>query len=215
MSVQYTGDIMSTVEDIIDTLGCSVHWGDIMSTPGEYHEYTGGYQDTCRGRSLWKQLNLYGNPSVLNSPGTLTISHTDTHTHSSWYPYCTHDIPPPPPPPVYWTSPVYCTDIMQGVINCSEEMPADNTTSLVFEVLKMKEQSDGCSGETLLALCARRTRGLRKKTTDCHWIGAQDNIVKLSYLCDDWKLFCEFASTPASSFWDDKKSVLTSPSFDR
>ena len=24
--------------------GCSVHWGDTMSTSGEYHEYTGGAQ---------------------------------------------------------------------------------------------------------------------------------------------------------------------------
>ena len=39
-----------------------------MSTPGEYH-------DKCGGTSLGKQLNLYGNPSVLNIPG------------------CTHDIP--------------------------------------------------------------------------------------------------------------------------
>ena len=43
--------------------------GDIMSTPGRYH-------DKCGGRPLGKQLNLYGNPSVLNIPR------------------CTHDIPP-------------------------------------------------------------------------------------------------------------------------
>ena len=33
------------------TGGCSVHQGDIMSTPGGYHEYTGGYQDACGGLS--------------------------------------------------------------------------------------------------------------------------------------------------------------------
>ena len=42
------------------TGGCSVHWGDIMSTPA------GGYHDKCGGRSLGKQLNLYGNLSALN-----------------------------------------------------------------------------------------------------------------------------------------------------
>ena len=79
-------------------------------------------------------------------------------------------------------------------------MPADNTTSLVFEVSKMAERSDGCSGETLLTPCARRTRVLRKNTTDCYWIGTQDNIVKLTYLCDDWKLFYKFASTRCEWF---------------
>ena len=68
MSVQYTR-------------GCSVQRG-MFSTPGgyheysggyheytggvqytgAYHEYTGGYHDKCGGRSLGKQLNLYGNP---------------------------------------------------------------------------------------------------------------------------------------------------------
>ena len=55
---------MSTVGDITNTLG------DVQYTGG-YHEYTRGYHDKCGGRSLGKQLNLYGNP-----------------------PHCTHDIPP-------------------------------------------------------------------------------------------------------------------------
>ena len=77
-------DIMSTLEDIM------VHWRDIMSTPGGNH-------DKCGGRSLGKQLNLYGNPSVLN------ISR------------CTHDIPQCTEHPLaYCTPPVYYTDIMQG-----------------------------------------------------------------------------------------------------
>ena len=38
-----------------------------MSTPGGYH-------DKCGERSLGKQLNLYGNPSVLNTPTVLMIS---------------------------------------------------------------------------------------------------------------------------------------------
>ena len=50
------------------TEGCSVHWGDIMSTAWGYH-------DKCGRGSLGKQLNLYGNPSVLNIPR------------------CTHDAP--------------------------------------------------------------------------------------------------------------------------
>ena len=36
MCVQYRG-------------GCSVPWGDIMSTVGGYHEYRGGYHDKCGG----------------------------------------------------------------------------------------------------------------------------------------------------------------------
>ena len=56
-----------------------------MSTVGEYHEYTrgGAYHDKCGGRSLGKQLNLYGNPSVLN---ILRCTHDILHTH--------HGIPP-------------------------------------------------------------------------------------------------------------------------
>ena len=41
---------------------------------GEKHEYTGGHHDKCGGRSLGKQLNLYGNPSVLSIPGVFMIS---------------------------------------------------------------------------------------------------------------------------------------------
>ena len=59
---------MSKVGNIMSTLG-------VFSTLGGYHEYTGGYHDKCRGRSLGKQLNLYGNPGVLNIPR------------------CTHDTP--------------------------------------------------------------------------------------------------------------------------
>ena len=74
MSVQYTK-------------GCAVHWG-ISSTPGDNMstvgdimntlrgvQYTGAYHDKYGGRSMGKQLNLYGNSSVLNIP------------------QCTHDIP--------------------------------------------------------------------------------------------------------------------------
>ena len=63
--------------------------GDIMSTPGGYH-------DKCGGRSLSKQLNLYGNPSVLNIPR----STHDIPLVYSWYPpsvldtpCCTHGVP--------------------------------------------------------------------------------------------------------------------------
>ena len=38
----------------------------------------GGYHDKCGGRSLGKQLNLYGNPSVLNIPWCI---HDIPHTH--------------------------------------------------------------------------------------------------------------------------------------
>ena len=47
-----------------------------MSTPGGYHGKFGG-------RSLGKQLNLYGNLSVLNIP---QCTHDIPHTH--------HGIPP-------------------------------------------------------------------------------------------------------------------------
>ena len=49
-----------------------------MSTPGGYH-------DKCGGRSLGKQLNLYGNPSVLNIPRF-------THDIPSVLMVCIHDI---------------------------------------------------------------------------------------------------------------------------
>ena len=47
--------------------------------------------------------------------------------------------------------------------------------TLVFEVFEMAERSDGCSGETFLAPCARRERMQRKMTIDFYWIGAQEN----------------------------------------
>ena len=76
---QYTGwDIMSTVGDIMSTLGKGVFstLGDIISTSGVYH-------DKCGGRSLEKQMNFYRNPSVLNIP---RCTHDIPHTH--------HGIPP-------------------------------------------------------------------------------------------------------------------------
>ena len=49
---------------------CSVHLGEIMNTSDVYH-------DKCGGRSSGKQLNLYRNPSVLNtSPSVVVISPT-------------------------------------------------------------------------------------------------------------------------------------------
>ena len=91
---------------------CSVHRVDVMSTLGRYH-------DKCGGRSLGKQLNSYGNPSVLNIPRC-----THDPLLYSWYPptvlntprcTSTHDIPQCTEhpqcteyPPVYCTLPV-CT----------------------------------------------------------------------------------------------------------
>ena len=84
-------------------------------------------------------------------------------------------------------------------------------------MFKMAERSDDCSGETLLAPCTRKKRLQRKMTDDYYWIGVQENIgmlskrlsdrnsfiqmylferparrlfIKLSYSCDDRKLFC-------------------------
>ena len=72
---------MSTLWGVFSTLE------DIMSTLG-YHEYTGRYHDKCGGKSLGKQLNLYGYSGLLNIPGVLMLS---SHTH--------HGIPSPSPPP--------------------------------------------------------------------------------------------------------------------
>ena len=49
------GLTIMSVGDIMSTLGCVQYTGDIMSTlgmfstPRDYHEYTGGYQDACGG----------------------------------------------------------------------------------------------------------------------------------------------------------------------
>ena len=117
--------------------GCAVQWGMFSTLGGNYHEYSGGYHeytggclvhwgisrvhrgyhDKC-GKSLGKQLNLYGNPSVLNIPW---CTHDILHTHHGIpqctpsvlntpavlmtsptlimvFPSCTHGIPQ-----VYWT----------------------------------------------------------------------------------------------------------------
>ena len=81
----HQGYILSTLGDIMSTL-------EVFSAPGRYHEYTGEYHDKCGGRSLGKQLNLYGNPSVPN------ISRC-----TFYIPQCTEH------------APVHCTEIMQGV----------------------------------------------------------------------------------------------------
>ena len=44
MCVQYRG-VLSTVGGVQYRGGCSVPWGDIMSTMGGYLEYRGGYHD--------------------------------------------------------------------------------------------------------------------------------------------------------------------------
>ena len=55
-------------------------------------------------------------------------------------------------------------------------MLLDNTTTVVAEVFKMAERSDGCSGETLLAPCARKKRLQRKMIKDHYWIGGEEII---------------------------------------
>ena len=42
---------MSTVGGIMSTVGSSVHWGDIVSTPGAYHDEYGGYHEYTGGCS--------------------------------------------------------------------------------------------------------------------------------------------------------------------
>ena len=66
---------------VCSTMGMFSTLGDIMSTVGGV-QYTRGCHDKCGGRSLRKQLNLYGNPSVLNIPWCTR----DIPPHSLWYP---------------------------------------------------------------------------------------------------------------------------------
>ena len=44
------------------------------------------------------------------------------------------------------------------------------------KMFKMAEQSDGYSGDTLLAPCTRKKRLQRKMTKGYYWIGVQENI---------------------------------------
>ena len=46
-----------------------------------------------------------------------------------------------------------------------------------------------CSGETVLAHCARKRRLQRKMTKEYHWIGAKDNIDMFSKLLNDRNSF--------------------------
>ena len=78
-----------------------------MSIVGGYHEFTGRSHDKCGGRSLGKQLNLYGHPSVLHTPSGVLNDIPPPSVLNDIPPGVLNDIPPPPPP-------VYCTDIMQG-----------------------------------------------------------------------------------------------------
>ena len=59
-------------------------------------------------------------------------------------------------------------------------MPGHNTTTVVVQDVQITEQSDGCSGETLLAPCTREKRLQRKMTKEYYWIGVQENIDMLS-----------------------------------
>ena len=77
--------------------GSEVQWG-IHKHTGSV-QYTGRYHDKCEGRSLEKQLNLYGNPDVLNitrcehdipgvlneSPSVMNIPGVLHKHHTGWY----------------------------------------------------------------------------------------------------------------------------------
>ena len=87
-------NVCAVHQGVCGTLG-DVQYTKGISYSGGYHEYTGGvqytgrYHDKCGGRSLQKQLNLYGNPTVLNIPW---CTHDIPHTHHG-IPQCTHGIP--------------------------------------------------------------------------------------------------------------------------
>ena len=55
-------------------------------------------------------------------------------------------------------------------------MRLDNTTTVAVKIFKIAERSDGCSGETLLAPCARKKRLQRKMTKDYFWTGSEEII---------------------------------------
>ena len=59
-------------------------------------------------------------------------------------------------------------------------MPRHNTATVVVQVFKMAERSDGCSGEALLAPCTRKKRLQRKMIKDYYCIGVQEHIDMLS-----------------------------------
>ena len=75
---------MSTAGDIMGTLGGE----GVFSTLGDIMSTLEGYHDKRGGRSLEKQLNLYGNPGVLNIP---RCTHDIPHTHG--IPHCTEHTP--------------------------------------------------------------------------------------------------------------------------
>ena len=47
--------------------GCSVHWGDIMSTSGDV-QYMWGNHDACGGASWQKPFNFYWKPQCTKHP---------------------------------------------------------------------------------------------------------------------------------------------------
>ena len=63
------------------------------------------------------------------------------------------------------------------LICCSQQVNATSQCNdMVVQDVKMAKRLDGCSGETLLAPCARKKRLQRKMTENYHWIGVQENI---------------------------------------
>ena len=126
--VQYTGDVPHTL--VFSTPDgyhlvpweCSVHWRDIISTVGGYHEYTVHqrdtmstsmrYHDECEGYHEYK-----GGCSVHRG------FHTNFIVFPMTLPHINHDIPSvythgihrsTERRPVYCTPSVYCTYIKQG-----------------------------------------------------------------------------------------------------
>ena len=45
-----------------------------------------------------------------------------------------------------------------------------------FNMFKMAERSDGCSGKTFLASCIKKKKLQRKMTNDYYKIGVQENV---------------------------------------
>ena len=105
-------------------------------------------------------------------------------------------------------------------------MSRGNTTTVVVHVFQ-NGRMIAVTGEILPAPCSRKMRLQRKITEDSYWTGAEENvgmfsksrndrnsfiylslfqrqvrptINKLSYLRDNWKLFCEVLSTRCEWF---------------
>ena len=84
------GDIMSTVGGYLEYRGGVQYRGGYHEKCGGYLEYRGGYHEYCGGCSVpWEEnLLLFEYPTVLNTPHS-----TQDNPHGTEHPHITQDIP--------------------------------------------------------------------------------------------------------------------------